>query len=112
MIYGNDGFYKLYGYTPEEMKILLGNKLIAVTFPEDISKVKAILKNAFENKLKNFEFEKRITTKNGEVRSLLTKGVLSKKEMSILSTPLLLTSVIAKQLKINLNSIRQNLNLQ
>lgn len=40
VIYGNDGFYKLYGYTPEEMKILLGNKLIAVTFPEDISKVK------------------------------------------------------------------------
>lgn len=78
MIYGNDGFYKLYGYTPEEMKILLGNKLIAVTFPEDISKVKAILKNAFENKLKNFEFEKRITTKNGEVRSLLTKGVFVK----------------------------------
>lgn len=78
IIYGNDGFYKIHGYSPEEMKVILGNKLIAVTLPEDIPKINAILKNALENNLKNFEYEKRIITKNGEVRYLLTKGVFVK----------------------------------
>ena len=78
IIYGNDGFYKIHGYTAEEMKVILGNKLIAVTFPEDISKVHAILKNALENNLESFEYEKRVTRKNGEIRYLLTKGVFVK----------------------------------
>ena len=80
IIYGNDGFYKIHGYSPEEMKVILGNKLIAVTLPEDIPKINAILKNALENNLKNFEYEKRIITKNGEIRYLLTKGVFVKED--------------------------------
>ncbi len=78
IIYGNDGFYKIHGYTPEEMKVILGNKLIAITLPEDIPKINAILKNALEYNLKNFEYEKRIITKNGEIRYLLAKGVFVK----------------------------------
>lgn len=110
IIYGNDGFYKIHGYSPEEMKVILGNKLIAVTLPEDIPKINAILKNALENNLKNFEYEKRIITKNGEIRYLLTKGVFVKEDGEFVINSIVIDisdrKVIENKLKFNQEKLK------
>lgn len=114
IIYGNDGFYKIHGYTPEEMKVMLGNKLIAVTFPEDIPKINTVLKNVLEYNLKNFEYEKRIITKNGDIRHLLTKGVLIKEEDEIVINSIVIDItdriVVENKLKFNQEKLKLAMN--
>ena len=39
LLYGNDSFYELYGYTAMEMQTQLGNKLIATIHPEDATSI-------------------------------------------------------------------------
>lgn len=114
IIYGNDGFYKIHGYSPEEMKVMLGNKLIAATLPEEIPKINAILKNALKNSLKNFEYEKRIITKNGEIRHLLTKGVFVKEENEYVINSIVIDitdrKIIENELKFNQEKLKLAMN--
>lgn len=77
LLYGNDSFYELYGYTAMEMQTQLGNKLIATIHPEDATSIMEIIEHTYRNQKSHFEFEQRIFHKDGSIRYLLTKGTFS-----------------------------------
>lgn len=74
LLYGNDSFYALYGYTAMEMQTQLGNKLIATIHPEDATSIMEIIEHAYRSQNSPFEFEQRIFHKDGSIRYLLTRG--------------------------------------
>lgn len=59
LLYGNEGFYAMYGYTPAEMREELGNRLILAIHPEDVPHIRQEVAEAGEQN-RGFEFEKRI----------------------------------------------------
>lgn len=74
LLYGNDSFYELYGYTPLQMKLELGNCLIAAIYQEDILVIIKAIQRALDQGKPGFEFEKRVYRRDGEMLWLLTKG--------------------------------------
>lgn len=74
LLYGNEGFYQLYGYTPQEMSLEFGNRLIAVIHPEDVARVYDSIERAYESGESSFEFEKRVIRKDRSIVWLLTRG--------------------------------------
>ncbi len=74
LIFGNDGFYELIGYSPLQMKLQLGNRLIAMIYPEDVTEILNIIATSFQEGQKGFEFEKRIFKNSGETAWNLVKG--------------------------------------
>lgn len=63
--YANDGFYKLIGYTCEELKSLLNNQVIKIINTDDLVKLrKQLLVNTTNNYIKS---EIRLKKKNGEI---------------------------------------------
>lgn len=74
LLYGNDEFYRIYGYSKEEMTIELGNRLIAVIDEGDIEHIGEVVGNAYANQDKTFEFEKHITRRDGQKVIIYTKG--------------------------------------
>ena len=64
LLYGNEGFYAMYGYTPAEMREELGNRLILAIHPEDVPHIRQEVAEAGEQN-RGFEFEKRIYRKDG-----------------------------------------------
>lgn len=77
LLYGNDSFYQLYGYTSAEMQTQLGNKLIATILPEDATSIMEIIERTYRSQESHFEFEQRIFHKDGSIRYLLTNGAFS-----------------------------------
>lgn len=67
LLYANDGFYRLAGYSRTEYMTLFGNKCNMVIFPDDSDMVKRLVRSAVENR-GALGFEYRIIAKNGEVR--------------------------------------------
>lgn len=80
LLYGNEGFYELHGYTAFQMKVELGNKLIAIIHPEDIPIMTDVVFKAFHEGEKGFEFEVRTLTLNGDIIWELVKGNFIRKE--------------------------------
>ena len=74
LLYGNEGFYQLYGYTPQEMSLEFGNRLIAVIHPEDVARVYDSIERAYESGESSFEFEKRVIRNDRSIVWLLTRG--------------------------------------
>lgn len=74
LLYGNDCFYELIGFSPMQMKLQLGNRLSALLYPEDIPDITEIISTAFCHREKGFELEKRIFKNTGEVAWHLIKG--------------------------------------
>ncbi|NFN49794.1 diguanylate cyclase, partial [Clostridium botulinum] len=70
--YANDGFYKLIGYTCEELKSLLNNQVIKIINTDDLVKLrKQLLVNTTNNYIKS---EIRLKKKNGEIIWILLSG--------------------------------------
>ena len=67
LLYANDGFYRLAGYSRTEYLSLFGNKCDKVIFPDDADMVKKMVYSAVENR-GSLGFEYRIIAKSGEVR--------------------------------------------
>ena len=74
LLYGNDCFYELIGFSPMQMKLQLGNRLSALLYPEDIPDIAETISTAFYRKEKGFELEKRVFKSTGEVAWHLIKG--------------------------------------
>ena len=75
LLAANDRFYNFYGYTPQEMQIELGNRLITVISRSDVDNIRKVTQNAFQNGRNYFEFEKHITRRDGRKVLLRTKGL-------------------------------------
>lgn len=75
LLAANDRFYNFYGYTPQEMQIELGNRLISVIARRDVDNIRKVTLNAFQNGRSYFEFEKHITRRDGKEVLLRTKGL-------------------------------------
>ncbi len=77
LLYGNDEFYRIYGYSREEMKIELGCRLVAVIDEGDIGHISEVIGNAYANHEKSYEFEKHITRRDGSKAVIYTKGTFA-----------------------------------
>lgn len=74
LLYGNEGFYDIYGYTPLQMKQELNNELLRAIYPEDAKRIAAMFEEVYAKGEKTFEFEKRVYRKDGSTVWVLTKG--------------------------------------
>ena len=67
LLYANDGFYRLSGYSRTEYFSLFGNRYGQIVFPDDQEMVQRLFQSALENR-GAVGFEYRIVAKSGEVR--------------------------------------------
>ena len=67
ILYANDGFYRLSGYSRVEYASLFGNYCNVVLYEEDVPMVERMVHTAVENR-GALSFECRIVSKNGEIR--------------------------------------------
>lgn len=73
LLYANDGFYRLTGYSRTEYFSLFGNRVDQVIFPDDVEMVQRMIRTALENR-GVLGFEYRIIAKSGEVRWSYVNG--------------------------------------
>lgn len=85
LLYGNDEFYRIYGYSKEEMKIELGCRLIAVIDEGDVGYIVEVIGNAYANNAKTYEFEKHITRRDGSKAVIYTKGTFASENGEVVS---------------------------
>lgn len=78
LLYGNEGFYKLYGYTKHQMNLELGNRLIAAIHQVDIPSIMELMNHTLHNDETMFEYENRIFRRDGRMVWLLTRGNLTR----------------------------------
>lgn len=78
LLYGNEGFFSMYGYTPEEMRTELGNRLTPSIHPDDVPRIRKTVSEALE-KNSGFEYEKRVYRRDGTMACMLTRGTFSKR---------------------------------
>lgn len=74
LFYGNESFFHLYGYTPEQMRKELGNRLDRTIFPEDLPGVRRIVEEADRLGKDGFEAEHRIMRRDGSLIWGLIRG--------------------------------------
>ena len=55
------------GYTPDQLREELENKLILLTHPDDVELFQTVIQNARECGQKSFEYEKRVHRRDGSV---------------------------------------------
>lgn len=90
LLYGNETFYTIYGYTPVEMEKELNNELIYTIHEKDRTEMKKTIQTAYETKKKWFELEKRIIKRDGSIAWFLTRGTFAqKKEKTVLNCVLI-----------------------
>ena len=73
LLYANDGFFRLTGYSRTEYFSLFGNRCDKVIFPDDAELVKRMVHTAVENR-GTLGFEYRIIAKSGEIRWSYVNG--------------------------------------
>lgn len=82
LIYANDFFYILYGYTREEYTELFGNKTLSRIHPDDLQRLKAAI--ARQQSMGNvLRFEYRIIKKDGSIGWILLNGKMRTEENRI-----------------------------
>lgn len=73
ILYSNDGFYRLAGYSRSEYFSLFGNHCDNVIYPPDQKKVSQLVQSAVDNS-GTISFEYRIVAKNGDIRWSYVNG--------------------------------------
>lgn len=73
LLYANDGFYRLAGYSRTEYFSLFGNQCNKVIYPDDVKTVQHLIRSAVDNR-GSLSFEYRIVAKNGEIRWSYVNG--------------------------------------
>ncbi|MDY3854522.1 MAG: EAL domain-containing protein [Butyribacter sp.] len=73
VLYANDGFFRLAGYSRAEYLSLFGNQCNVVIHPDDAENVQRMIRTAVENR-GSLSFEYRIVSKSGEVRWSYVNG--------------------------------------
>lgn len=74
LLYGNDLYFNLYEYEPEEM---LQKSCEQFIHPDDFLMVHNLLKHTKEKKEKFFEFKSRIITKSGKIKYTMVRGIFN-----------------------------------
>lgn len=74
LLYGNDIFYDLHGYTKKTMETELESKSSRLISPEDLSRVKRTLWDAFEAGETGTQWEMQVITRQGKTRGILVTG--------------------------------------
>ena len=67
LLYANDCYYDLHGYTREQLEEEKGGRAIDLVYPEDIQRVSDLLKKAMEERQNTISFEYRIVRRDGEI---------------------------------------------
>lgn len=73
LIYGNDAFYSIMGYTPEQLSAERNNCLGSLTHPDDSTRFRDAIREAYHSG-DNFEYEKRVIRRDGAVAWILVRG--------------------------------------
>ena len=71
LLYGNDLYFQLHGYKPEE---LLGKSCGIFIHPDDLATVEGVISMARKNNKKTAEWEMRIRTGDGKIKHTLVSG--------------------------------------
>lgn len=79
LLYGNKCFYRMFGYTREQMRDELGNQLARTIFPADLPHLQRILREAMDKGEEGFESEHRIIRRDGTVQWSLVRGTFSRR---------------------------------
>lgn len=77
LVYGNQGFYNLLGYTPEQYAQTHENRLVDSIYEKDRPYVRHVITEASKSSEPIFEFEHRIVRKDGSVIWILIRGSFS-----------------------------------
>ncbi len=77
LVFANEAFYHMLGYTPDQLREELENKLILLTHPDDVELFQTVIQNARECGQKSFEYEKRVHRRDGSVIWLLVRGAFT-----------------------------------
>lgn len=77
LIYGNEAFYSMCGYTPQQLRDDLGNHLADIYYPENLPKIRGIIHGAYNSNTKSFEFESRMFRRDCSVIWILTRGTFT-----------------------------------
>ncbi len=99
LLYGNDTFYELYGYSPTEMKALLNNQLYKAFHPEDFASNTKVIKNALKKKQTGFEVENRVFRKDGSLIWVFTRGTLTESKNGKVMNCIMLDSTKRKAIE-------------
>lgn len=83
LLYANDFFYTLYGYTREEYTELFGNKTLARVHPDDLQRLKAAIARQQSMGIA-LRFEYRIIKKDGSIGWILLNGKMNITENQII----------------------------
>lgn len=82
LLYANDFFYTLYGYTREEYTELFGNKTLARIHPDDLQRLKAAIARQQSMGIA-LRFEYRVIKKDGSIGWILLNGKMRMEENQI-----------------------------
>ena len=74
LLYGNDKYYQMHGYTPESMKRCVQNHCAECVYPEDRVKIRQIISDALANHEPGAQWVMRIITGGGAIRYIDCSG--------------------------------------
>lgn len=77
VLFANDSYYALHGYTKEQMQKEINNEAIQVVHPDDLQRISQQLHHAMESKKSNVSFEYRIIRRDGKIIWLLMSAGFS-----------------------------------
>ncbi len=86
LIYANDHYYALHGFTREKLRNEFNNRTIHLVHPADIPFIERRLHKAVEQKEQTVSLEYRVVRPDGEVVWLLMNGSLSEQQGNMLLT--------------------------
>ena len=74
-LYGNDRYYQILEYTPEEMLSRLNNRCIAYVHPDDLAAVRGAIQKAIREHAKYSYWVMRVITGKGNIRHIQISGI-------------------------------------
>ncbi len=77
LLYGSDSYYKMHGYTKENMYALLQNQCVRYIYPDDIQTVRQYCAQSVRDGKKQAEWEMRIITGDGALKYVKCVGSVS-----------------------------------
>lgn len=86
LIYANDHYYALHGFTRETFRNKLNNQAIHLVHPSDIPWIEQRLRNAIKQRESTISLEYRVVRPEGEVVWLLMNGSFSEQQGDMLLT--------------------------
>ena len=86
LIYANDYYYAVHGFTREGLRNQFGNKTIHLVHPEDIDRLDEQLRNTIEQGKETVSLEYRVVRPDGKTVWLLMNGSLSEHRGNMLLT--------------------------